>query len=244
MIRQGHEWFIAKIKDMTALCQRRQQPVTTGFLTLAEQEIVKTLAGNQLTLQMNGGYEDAERKIARLSPYPCQAPNVCVLTARYDGRFGKALTHKDILGALMHLGIERETIGDLLVMEEWLYIFCTEGMADYIASSLTQIGRHSVSFSEGEVGEPLRIMREQITVNVAGLRLDAVVAALAHCSRAKAKAMLKQGLVKVNDVVLDENRQMCNNDFVSIRKIGRFRFLDVVSTTRKDRFVLRFEKYM
>ena len=166
MIRQGHEWFIAKIKDMTALCQRRQQPVTTGFLTLAEQEIVKTLAGNQLTLQMNGGYEDAERKIARLSPYPCQAPDVCVLTARYDGRFGKALTHKDILGALMHLGIERETIGDLLVMEERLYIFCTEGMADYIASSLTQIGRHSVSFSEGEVGEPLRIMREQITVNV------------------------------------------------------------------------------
>ncbi len=50
--------------------------------------------------------------------------------------------------------------------------------------------------------------------------------------------------MKVNDVVLDENRQMCNNDFVSIRKIGRFRFLDVVSTTRKDRFVLRFEKYM
>lgn len=49
--------------------------------------------------------------------------------------------------------------------------------------------------------------------------------------------------MKVNDVVLEENKQLCNNDFVSIRRVGRFQFKEIISKTRKERLVLRFVKF-
>lgn len=246
MIRQGHEWFIAQINDCIGRCEKRHQQVFTCFLALAQQEIVKKMVGNRLFLIFDGGYDNAERKIAVLSQYE-QEPDgyVCVLRADYDNRFGKKLSHKDLLGVLMHAGIERDQIGDLIVQEDRLYIFCVPAMSDYICANVSMIGRHPVQFYEVDrVEETLRVEREQFTINVIALRLDAIVAALAHCSRAKAKMLLKQGMVKVNDVVLDENIQLCNNDFVSIRKVGRFRLIEEVNKTRKDRLVLRFEKYI
>lgn len=246
MIRQGHEWFIAQVNDLIAQCEKRHQPVSTCFLTLAQQEIVREMTGNRLFLTFDGGYDNAERKIAVLSQYEQEEQEyVCVLQADYDDRFGKKLSHKDLLGVLMHAGIERDQIGDLIVEKDRLYIFCLPAMGDYICANVTMIGRHPVQFHEVDgVEETLRVEREQFTINVAAMRLDAITAALAHCSRAKAKMLLKQGMVKVNDVVLDENIQLCNNDFVSIRKVGRFRLIEEVSRTRKDRLVLRFEKYI
>lgn len=67
---------------------------------------------------------------------------------------------------------------------------------------------------------------------------------IAHCSRSKAKEMLKAQYVKVNDIVLDENTQLCDNDFVSIRKVGRFQYKGIDAKTKKDRLVLRFEQYI
>ena len=72
------------------------------------------------------------------------------------------------------------------------------------------------------------------------LRLDSVVAQLSHCSRSEALKNIHAGFVKVNDVVLE----LCNNDFVSIRKTGRFQFKEVVSTTKKGRLVLNFDQYI
>ncbi len=65
--------------------------------------------------------------------------------------------------------------------------------------------------------------------------LDSVVAQLSHCSRSETLKKIHAGFVKVNDVVLEQNLQLCNNDFVSIRKTGRFQFKEVVSTTKKGR---------
>ena len=83
-----------------------------------------------------------------------------------------------------------------------------------------------------------------MTIIAPSLRLDSVVSQLAHCSRSKAKEMLKAQYVKVNDIVLDENTQLCDNDFVSIRKVGRFQYKGIDAKTKKDRLVLRFEQYI
>ena len=56
--------------------------------------------------------------------------------------------------------------------------------------------------------------------------------------------MINQGLIKVNDVVLEQNCQLCNNDFVSIRGVGRFQFIEVSHTTKKDRLVLQVKKFI
>ncbi len=245
MYYRGHELFIAKMNDLISQSERWNMPVETDFLTLTEQAIMKDLVGSKLELIFFGGYEKAERKAAFFSPFEWEdKAHVSVLKADYDDRFGKKLSHKDLLGSLMHLGIERDQLGDLIVKEDRLFVFCVHSMAEYICTNLTQIGRHPVSFHISRPDDDLNMEREVVTINVAGTRLDAVVSALAHCSRAKAKMMLKQGFVKVNDIVLDENIQLCNNDFVSIRRTGRFRLLETSGRTRKDRLMLRLEKYI
>ena len=239
---KGHEMFVSKMKDQLSLVVLKNRTIMTSFLSPVEQEILKSMAGNKVIVRFEGGYKNSERKIAILSNEEVYYSDVVCLHACYDDRF-KSLSHRDLLGALMHSGIERDQIGDLIVSKQDIYIFCKEKMAEYIMQSCTLIGRCVLNF---EIEYDVHIEhsnREEILVNAASLRLDVVVSALGHCSRSMACEWIRQGFVKVNDVVLDEIVLICNNDFVSIRKVGRFQFKEVVSTTRKNRMILCFDQF-
>ena len=239
---KGHELFVSKMKDQLYLVSSKNRTIMTSFLSPVEQEIVKSMVGNTLDVRFDGGYAQSERKIAILSREQVDYSDVVCLHAVYDSRF-KELSHRDLLGALMHLGIERDQLGDLIVDAEDVYIFCKESMADFIQSSCTLVGRCVLNFEVVYDVMIERSNREELVVNAASLRLDCVVAALGHCSRSMACEWIRQGFVKVNDVVLDEIVVLCNNDFVSIRKVGRFQFMQVASTTRKNRMILRFDQF-
>lgn len=116
-------------------------------------------------------------------------------------------------------------------------------MARYIQEQVCRIGGVSLHFDQADAQDMPVPQKESIRINVSSLRTDAVVAALAHCSRSRALEMIRQGFVKVNDVVLDDNGRLCNNDVISVRRTGRFQFAGEVSRTRKDRLVLEFYKY-
>jgi RNA-binding protein YlmH len=74
-------------------------------------------------------------------------------------------------------------------------------------------------------------------------RADAIVAALAHCSRSQAKEMIRQGLVQLNHITLEEPDELCNNNVtISIRGIGRFVYLGISRKTRNGRIVAEFLK--
>lgn len=239
---KGHEMFVSKMKDQINLVASKNRTVVTSFLSPVEQEILVSMAGNKVSVTLDGGYEHSERKVAVISNDDLLFTDVVCLHAQYDNRF-KALEHRDLLGCLMHLGIEREMLGDLIVDVQDVYIFTKEKMADFIIQECTSIGRCTLHFERDYTPVITKNNRVSIQVNAASLRLDVVVAALGHCSRSKACEWIRQGFVKVNDVVLDEIVLLCNNDFVSIRKIGRFQFKEVVSTTRKNRMVLCFDQF-
>ena len=239
---KGHELFVSKMKDQLNLVTSKNRTIVTSFLSPVEQEILKSMVGNKVNLTLEGGYENCERKVAILSNDDMLYTDVVCLHAQYDNRF-KVLEHRDLLGCLMHLGIEREQLGDLIVDSQDVYIFTKEKMADFIIRECTNIGRCTLQFEREYAPCISHINRIPIQVNAASLRLDVVVSALGHCSRSKACEWIRQGFVKVNDVVLDEIVLICNNDFVSIRKIGRFQFKEVVSTTKKNRMILCFDQF-
>ena len=120
----------------------------TGFLGLdgldvfhrMEQEL--SYAGYALT----GGCEDAERRMIRFGEearlgYEMPFPIVCVHIRPRLARFAENLSHRDFLGALMNLGIERSTIGDIRVGEREAYLFCTDSIAPFICENLRQVRR-------------------------------------------------------------------------------------------------------
>lgn len=240
----GHEVFIsAQMKDQIRIFQKQNRRIMTYFLSISEQAILQNMVPKNICVVFDGGYENAERKIACFIPEGYEGFSDCVcLHATYNSKF-KTLTHSDLLGCLMHSGIERSVIGDLIVQEDDLYIFCKEKISKYIIDNCTQIGKCTVHF---EVCLDYEIInnKQEIRVMCSSLRLDSVVAQLSHCSRSEALKKIHAGFVKVNDVVLEQNLQLCNNDFVSIRKTGRFQFKEVVSTTKKGRLVLNFDQYI
>lgn len=241
---KGHELFISKIQDQIRSCQKRYQMIQTSFLTPVQQEIVQKLAGKKIMYSLYGGYENAQRKVACFSSYETDFEyGITILVSKVDLRFRK-VSHKDVLGALMNLGIEREMLGDLIVEEDCIIIFIKEKMAEYIIQNTNRIANCPVSF---EILDNITItskLTEEILVNASSLRLDAIISSLAHVSRSEATMMLRRGFVKLNDVVLEENRQLCNNDFVSIRRCGRFQFKEVKTVTKKGCLLLRFDKFI
>ncbi len=240
---KGHNEFLQQAKHWIKEAMQRRY-VVTSFLSIPQQNILLSLIPKDLIVKWDGGYEQAERKRAILSLYEEEdTNNVCALASKYDHRF-QSIEHKDLLGALMALGIEREVVGDLLIEDDRIIVFTTYEMASFIQSELTCAKRTSLSFQPKEVKIQTQIRRKEMTIIAPSLRLDSVVSQLAHCSRSKAKEMLKAQYVKVNDIVLDENTQLCDNDFVSIRKVGRFQYKGIDAKTKKDRLVLRFEQYI
>ncbi len=256
MNTKGHELLIARLYDAFDKVSKSGQQVVTSFLTPAEQQILEMIAKSNPSIQyhLSGGYPMAERQAGIISDGFDEfdkdgsviiqdfGSQIVCLKSDTDS-YLKPLKHPDVLGALMKSGIKRESFGDILCEDHRIFLFCKQNMADFISSEIVRIGKQLVHFELAEINELPEIKRERIEINVPSLRFDAIVAALSKTSRSKAEGMIKQGFVKINDIVLDHKGQLCNNDIVSIRRCGRFLFLGIKNTTRKERLVLEFLKY-
>ena len=120
----------------------------TDFLGLRELSILKgVLNENRCEYTLFGGAPDTERVMARFGNpdeigYAQPFPIKCILISPRDKKFKESLTHRDYLGTLMGLGIERDTLGDIVIRDEGAYLFCAEDIAPYIEESLFRV-RHT-----------------------------------------------------------------------------------------------------
>lgn len=241
---KGHELFVAYIKDQFHLVHVKARPIVTSFLSLTQQEIIKQMIPSTLHYQFIGGFENAIRKVCILYEVEDEFLNpIICLCSKIDSRFRK-ISHRDILGTLMSLGLERDQIGDLVIYQDHLYIFCMPSIADYIKQSCTMIARNPVFLEEIENVDLPVVCFEKIQINCASTRLDAIVANLSHCSRKEAMNKIHHGLVKLNDVQLEENCQLCLNDIVSIHRSGKYIYRGIQATTKKNRLILQFDQFI
>ena len=141
----------------------------------------------------------------------------------------------------MSLQIDRHSFGDFWMEENCIYLYTSDQMGRFLEDNLTRISRLNVSFHRIEE-HPVQVFHtKKIEVVIASERLDAVVAALVHCSRNEAKEMIRQGKVQINHRVLEAPDKMCDNgNTISIRGTGRFTYQGVRNHTKKDRIVAEF----
>lgn len=242
---RGNEEIVRRISDLMDRAQRQQRLLITPFLTPQELAVAKKVIGRQMEVYVDGGYEQAESCRLGICPYEVEADlEIVCLHASYN-TMGKKLAHPDVLGALMHLGIERNQFGDILLKDEDIYIFVKADLANYIQQNLIRIARYALSFEvyEGEVAWTSEV--HYVTKSVSALRLDCIVAACANVSRTKAEALIRGKLVKVNHMPLEDCKCLChNNSTVSIRGYGRFVILTNGRTSKKGKQVIEIGKYM
>lgn len=196
-----------------------------------------------------GGYDGAERAVLCIEPEDTweQPPIACVqITCR---RVGEAAlpAHKDYLGSLMGLNVKREGIGDILPNDTGAHVFALEPIAKLICEELLEVGRISVSCTMPEPEQwpvAATTQRELKTATVASLRLDAVLAAMLHCSRGQAAELIRVGRVEINHVAAGSpGAAVYRQDIFTVRGKGRFELVDLPGKSKKDRQIISFYQF-
>ncbi len=225
----------------------------TGFLNLAETGVFLQAAREfpHVPFSLYGGAEDCERRMARLGSaewmgYEEPFPIRCLCAEPVSQKFADSLSHRDVLGALMNLGVERSTIGDILICDNVAYIFCRDKIADFLASELTQIKHTPVRcrIADGlPAGAALR-KTETVRLQVPSARLDAVIAKAYRLSRGDSLELFRAKCVFV-DGRLCENSSCAvkENEVISVRGFGKFRYLSSCGETKKGKLNVTVEMY-
>ena len=240
------------LRHLLDLCRKSEKACTwqySGFLSPAEQDdLLRSREAAGFSFLLAGGYENAERKIlaagneAEMGP---PDPPVSVIAVRPKSeKYAEELTHRDYLGAILGLGIERSLIGDILVREHRAWFFCLRSAADMLVSSLTQVRRTTVTAEIARADVPeLQPRYTPLRVNVASERLDAVIAAFTGLSRGQAEKLFASEKVFVNGrMITDRSVRLKEGDAFSVRGFGKAVYDGIEYETKKSRYMVRLRK--
>lgn len=253
--RDGEERILlARVLDKLELSQNRGVPAHTAFLSPGEQAAVTALlsAWGRPRHLFWGGYEQAERQICAFLPDWQEEDGFRAdpegPLAAVEALFppGAELSHRDILGSLMGLGITRELLGDILLEEDRCQLLVLRRGLSIVLSQWESAGRHRLKLRE----IPLEELRFQppavkhIRDTVAALRLDAVLAAGFSLSRGKAAQYIGAGKAAVNHrECLKPDRTVEQGDVLTCRGLGKCVVKEVLGASRKGRIMLLLERY-
>lgn len=224
----------------------------TGFLGLAEQEVFwrEEPSLKYAGYELNGGCRDADRVLVRFGNaqelgYEASFPIVCISVRPLMSKFAEPLSHRDFLGALMNLGIERGTVGDIKAGESQADLFCLESIAPFICENLKQI-KHT--YVKCEVTEEFKSVPQEepewLNIQVQSLRIDAVIAKVYNMSREKSLELFRTGRVYVNGRLCESNsRQLRGGETVNARGFGKFKVSEELRETRKGKLAVEIAVY-
>lgn len=238
--------------ELSNLAYQRGIPMYTDFLNLNELNILHTTPKELLPVSYStfGGYEFSERQMAAFLPDAFSAcvdyPFEIIKFRPVHLKFAEELTHRDYLGALMNLGIERSKLGDIIIQNGEAFLFAHRALAPYITENLGKV-RHTIVVAEIIDGihfsyEP---QFEEIKGTVASVRLDALLSIAFNTSRSKLTALIEAGRVFVNGKLVTSNGyRLKEDDIISVRQMGRFRYKGILSETKKGRCYVMIHKYI
>ncbi|SDY75416.1 RNA-binding protein YlmH, contains S4-like domain [Evansella caseinilytica] len=242
--REEHP-FVDQVLEWKRTVTEQYRPRLTDFLDPRQRTIVRSLIGKQedVNCDFNGGAEQAERKRCLLFPayfVPERSDfETAVFEMQYPSKFVK-LEHRNILGALMNIGLKREKFGDILSDGSRFQVIVAEEVADFVQWNLTSVGKANVSLHHvSDEKDVLHVESDTLLqqVTVSSLRLDAIVAEAHHLSRSKAKPLIESGLVKVNwKVISDPGFQLQESDVISVRGKGRCELKSNEGNTKKGKW--------
>ena len=224
----------------------------TGFLGLSEQDTFWQEESNlrHAGFSLYGGCEKADRVVIRFGNpeelgYEVPFPIVCIHIRPLQQKFADALSHRDFLGALMNLGIERSTIGDIKVGEKQAYLFCLDSIAEFICENLEKIRHTNVKCSMTEDFESIPEEEPEVmNVQVQSLRADALLAKTYNMSREKSLELFRAGKVYVNGRLCENNSRMIKEgETVNARGFGKFTLLGEPRETRKGKLAAQVAVY-
>lgn len=239
---------ISRFTDLIKWVLRNKKERYTDFLSMHSQKVFEKTVLNfkDISYTFDGGYASAERKIAIINPDFIKEQRAPICAVRIEGDLSK-LSHRDVLGSILGLGIKREKVGDIIVREKECDVLLHQDVEGYILLNLIKIGNEKVkvySIDINEIIEP-EIKFEDIFSTVASVRFDSVVSSGFKISRSKAAEFIKSGMAQINWEYKDEpSQEVKEGDVISLRGYGRIKLQEVKGVTKKGRISLHILRYL
>lgn len=250
--------LLAQLADRRKQCEDKLYPTNSAFLDAREQALAADFLKQTVHYLFWGGYAEAERRcVVFLPDYLAdfrenfaeaddELNPLALLRVQPVARETK-LTHRDYLGALLALGIKRQTVGDIIVKPDGADIVVLREMANYLTLNFTKAGRHSLNsevLSTAELVDYAAPTKE-FSANVPSLRLDTVAAAAFGVSRSTTADSIKARLLAVNGLqTAKTDLPMKPGDVMTWRGKGKAELVSVDGKSRKDRIFLTIKRYI
>ncbi len=251
--------LLSFLEEKAFLCADRQMMTRGNFLDMHSRSLAASLRLPEGVKRIfYGVFPSAERTVPLFLPDYIPAESEDELTAYFTenedecplsvleitkDRFSKPLSHRDYLGALMGLGINRDVTGDIKVTENGCYIAVLGNMAEYIAQNMDKAGRGSLKIkiiSPADIPETENDAGEEISFTVSTARLDSVVKNGFGISRENACEAIEHGLVFINDLeCFKPDKRVNEGDKITLRHKGRVIITDCSSKSKKGRIIVK-----
>lgn len=217
---------------------RRDLP--TNFLNPKEtQELKNVLNKMNINYHVFSIFDECDNKIF----YVDNCPSVTCFEIVSNNK----LTHQSIMGSIFSLNIDKSIFGDIVIDDDKYYITVLDYMADYFKENLNMIGSLPVTLKEVPIHVISNFKRkyEDINLIVPSLRIDSIISKIIHTSRSKAISVISNKEIVVNYQELNNsNYKLKEGDIFSIRKFGKYKFIEIVKNTKKDNLIIHIKKYI
>jgi len=250
---QEEELLKSRLQDLADRAYEHNQYTFSDFLNVMELSVLAACGKNfsYVPYTLSGGYEGSERQIVRfgseeLLGYEMPFPIQCILIEPLIKKFADQFSHRDFLGALMNLGIERSMIGDIVLHEQSAYVFCLEKMVPYIIDNIDKVKHtHMKCRLVEEIPAEVFHAFEELQVIVASERVDGILAKLLHMSRSQVLQLFQEKKVFVNSRLCENNNQILKaDDILSVRGYGKMIYEGIQYQTKKDKLNVQVKRYL
>lgn len=229
-----------KLMDKIEIALNKSLVQVTDFLDPYERRLSQSILNRFMDIEYEevGGLEEAERKIIVIHPPYIPIEGTDYIAALSIESKDEDLSHRDFLGGILNLGINRSKVGDILIHEGSAQAMVKRKVADYILTNLTRIGKQKVTVSE----IPLTSLKEaQVEYSIkrttlSSLRLDVLISGALNLSRSDSQRLVTTGRVKVNWEPIDKiSKDVKEGDIISVKGFGRFILSSIEGTSKKGR---------
>ncbi len=240
--------LIAHLQDLVDRAERNCMGCFSRFLDERQLFIAEKALKNRTDVNVVfwGGYENAQRKICCIFPEWAELDMVSVPIAciTYKYRSNDKLSHRDFLGAFMSCGIQRETVGDIIIGENKTQAIVTDTIVPLLRE-ITKVGRCGVKVTDEETfNMPLQQNFREISGTVSSLRIDSIAALSIKESREKTVRMIQQGRIQLNyEEVTSSSIKLAEGDIFVVKGFGKFRLKTVIGLSKKGRLHILIEQY-
>lgn len=242
---------VRKIADKAAYVYKNYMPQATEFINPYVAELSLPLIKNyDVKFELFPSFEHGERKVFILYPDYLDSVDVnefIVGLRVYNRSKFKKLNHKDYLGSLMSLGIDRNKTGDIYVYDDYADIVLHNDISDYIMYNLDKIGHNKIEIEKIKAAEVNYKEQEHIILNItsSSMRLDNIVKHITNKSRETASEMIKSGNVKINWQVEERvTAEIKEQDMISVSRYGRFKVSKLSGLTKSGKYKVEIKHYV